>query len=728
MENNNITTLSITGMHCSSCALIIERNLKKHKGVLAANVSLPSETVLVTHEKALTTSELIKVIERSGYKAYINNQESPDENIARRAKEERRALIKLIVSTLLSIPLLLLMMKDFGMMTNGFISLIVATPIQFILGADFYKGFVSNLRARMLGMDSLIAIGTSTAYFYSLANLIKDILLEKENGHLYFETSAFLITFVLLGKWLENKSKYKTSSAVRELIGLRVKTVNLLSNGQILEIPLEQLKVGDLFLVKPGEKIATDGIVVSGESYVDMSMITGESMPISKKPGDEVVGATLNQSGALTVKAEKVGSETMLAQIIKIVQEAQGGKTNIQNFADRVSAVFVPAVLVLAFGTFTYWYFIANYSLADSLNFFISVIVISCPCALGLATPTALITGIGLGAKKGIIIKGGEAIEKMSKLDTLVFDKTGTITLGKPEVSKIINMEKISENDLIQVAASVERYSEHPLASCITNEAKNRNLSLIEVVEFKSEAGMGVSAKLRGTTIYVGSKQYVRDRIAQTLIHTNALEKGAQIFVADDDGLLGIIIIKDKIKTTSVKAVETLKKSYEIYMITGDNEEIAQAISKEAGIENTLAQVLPTGKAEEIRKLQRLDKKVAMVGDGINDSPALSQADVGIAMGNGTDISIESADVILLKNDLMDVAMALHIGKATFRKIKQNMFWALVYNLAGIPIAAGVFSAFGLLLRPEFAGLAMAFSSVSVVANSLTINRVGRHV
>ncbi len=735
--NNRVTTLSISGMHCSSCALIIERQLKKANGVLSANVNLPNDSAAITHTDNIDQIKLIRIIEGAGYKASPIDNTNPNEGIARIVREEKIALVKIICAVCLSLPLVYFMLIDIAPFLpgrglaaqySGIISFLLATPVQFILGASFYKGFLSNVKARMFGMDSLIAIGTTTAYLYSLGSLVNQIFklvpAASSDGRmpgLYFETSALLITFVLLGKWLETKSKRKTSSAIKQLIGLQVKTATLLINNELVKTPIDQLETGDVFLVKPGEKIATDGIVISGDSFVDASMITGESMPVSKKSGDRVVGATVNQNGTLTVKVEKVGSETMLAQIVRMVQEAQGSKAPIQDFADKVSAVFVPAVLCIAALTFIYWYVINGSSLAEALNYFIAVIVISCPCALGLATPTALVTGVGLGARNGIIFKGGDAIEKSNKINTIVFDKTGTITQGKPRVTKIITFGGIKEYQLLQIAGSLEKLSEHPLAACIVAEANNRAIPLQEVSDFQSHSGLGISAAIAGKIYFIGSQKYIA--FLDKIDNTSPSQEGTHVYLADQKSILGLIFIKDQVKASSKKAVEILRKSYELFMISGDNKNTAQEIAAEVGIDSVLAEILPSGKADEIKKLQSQGRKVAMVGDGINDSPALTQADIGIAMGNGTDISIESAGIVLLKNDLTDVVKALAIGKATFNKIKQNLFWALIYNLAGIPIAAGALASIGLTLRPEIAGLAMAFSSVSVVLNSLALSR-----
>jgi Cu+-exporting ATPase len=739
LKGTTITNLAVSGMHCTSCALIIERRLTKLAGVLGAHVNLANETATITHTGTISPEELITSIESAGYKAHVPDVANPNAQVLDKAKEEQGALLSFIAAAALSAPLVYLMLvpmvpflpgQAFAASSSGLLALILATPIQFGLGLRFYRGLLSNIRAGQLGMDSLIAIGTSTAYLYSLylylgyyLKVLPATSLDGNIPQLYFETSALLITFVLLGKWLETKAKHKTSAAVNRLIGLQVKTANVLINNQAVETPIDQLKLGDIFLVKPGEKIATDGVVVSGASSVDESMLTGESMPATKHVGDKVVGATVNQNGTLTARVEKVGSETMLAQIIVMVQEAQGSKAPIQDIADRISGIFVPAVFAVAVLTFGYWYFIAGSDLAVALSYFIAVIVISCPCALGLATPTALVTGIGLGAKNGIIIKGGQAVEKSDCINTIVFDKTGTITQGKPLIARIVPLTTLQENTLLQIAGSIETYSEHPLAHCIVTEANARALPLTEATDFQAQSGLGVSAKLNAKQYFIGSLNYIVAVTGRTFQFSESTLSGTQVFIADSHTLLGVIYIKDRVRSSTKQAVSALKKTYDLYMITGDNRETAQEIAAEVGIANVLAQVLPGDKAAELKKLQSRGKRVAMVGDGINDSPALTQADIGIAMGAGTDISIESAGIVLLKNDLMDVAKALTIGKATLAKIKQNMFWALVYNLAGIPVAAGLFSSLGLTLRPEIAGLAMAFSSVSVVVNSLALNK-----
>jgi len=721
MSETKVTHLKIQGMHCSSCALIIEKRLKKLDGLISANVNLVNQTATVVHTINIQPTDLITAVAKAGYKATWQNDQTQVDQEKADVGEDKRALLKAVSSAILSTPLVLFMVIQVP--SKEVISLLLATPVQFILGWGFYKGFLSNIRARFFGMDSLIAIGTSTAYFYSVYNLLKPQTGD-EMPHLYFETSALLITFVLVGKWLEAKTIKKTSSAVRDLIGLQVKTANVLVDDKIVETPIEQLKLGDIFLVKPGEKIATDGVVVDGQTYVNEAMLTGESLPVKKVPGDRVVGATINQTGSITVKVQKTGSDTMLAQIIKLVQEAQGSKAPIQNYADKISSVFVPLVLITATLTFIYWYIVASVSLDVAVTYFIAVVIISCPCALGLAVPTALSAGIGLGAKNGILFKGGESMENINRVDTIVFDKTGTITKGKPEVVTIKGSPDFDANKVLEVVASLESLSEHPLATCIVKKAQETGVNPMPVENFRAESGLGVTGEVAGVKYRLGNLDYI-DGALKSQKGVNDLEDptvfGTKIYLADEQKLLGLIIVKDELKDEASNAVKILKSKYKVAVLTGDNQETANEIARQAGIEHVIAKVLPQNKAQKIKNLQNHGSKVAMVGDGINDSPALSQANVGIAMGNGTDIAIESADIVLIKNNLLDVVKAIDIGKATFTKVKQNMFWALLYNTAAIPIAAGAFAMYGFSLKPELAGLAMMLSSISVVLNSLTI-------
>ncbi|MCL4397742.1 cadmium-translocating P-type ATPase [Patescibacteria group bacterium] len=689
------TDLSITGMHCASCALLIEQSLNKTKGVQKANVNYAAEKARVTFDDSQTTIEdLVKAVEKAGYKAAL--KENPLQH------EEETVLFKkkFIAALILSLPLLVFMFWKPPF--YEYISLILATPIQFLIGKSFYQSAWSALRMKTFNMDSLIAIGTSVAYFYSLINLILG------NSDLYFETAAFLITFVILGKYLEAKAKGRTSDAIKKLMGLQAKTARL-ANGK--DIPIEEVKTGDILLVRPGEKVPVDGVIVKGSSSIDESMVTGESLPVEKQIKDTVIGATMNKTGSFEFKATKVGAETMLAQIIKLVEEAQGSKAPIQAFADRISSYFVPAVIGIAILTFVIWYLILGTSLTFALMAFTAVIVIACPCALGLATPTAIMVGTGKGAENGILVKGGEPLEAAEKINAIVFDKTGTITHGKPEVTDIIG-----NKETLKIAASLEKHSEHALAEAIVNKAKEDKLTLSEVTKFKAIPGQGIEG-------YIGKTKYFFGRPKLTSEIENLEKQGKTVMSLTANGkVLGSVAVADTVKDTSKEAVEKLQKSgIAVYMITGDNARTAKAIASQVGITNILSEVLPEDKANEVKKLQEAGKKVAMVGDGINDAPALAQADLGIAMGSGTDVAMESGGIVIIKNDLRDVANAIDLSKTTMNKIKQNMFFALFYNVIGIPIAARVFMFAGLILRPELAGLAMALSSVSVVSNSLLL-------
>ena len=585
-------------------------------------------------------------------------------------------------------------------------------------------------------MDSLIAIGTSTAYFYSLFNFINYYIQNKsliglggaKIPELYFETAAFLITFVILGKWLEKRAKGQTSDAIKKLMGLQAKTARVIRDGETSDIPVDQVLVGDIILVRPGEKIPVDGKLVKGSSAVDESMVTGESLPVEKHVGDGVVGATINKTGSFEFIATRVGNETTLAQIIRLIEEAQGSKAPIQAFADKISAYFVPAVIGIAVLTFVVWYFFLGSTLAFALMAFTAVIVIACPCALGLATPTALMVGTGKGAQQGILIKGGEPLESACKVGAVVFDKTGTLTQGKPVVTDTVTLSEMDEDDLIMISASLEKSSEHPLAEAIYEYSKEEQIVLKEIENFKAIPGKGVTGKIGKETYYFGNRKLMIDHIGldvdQYERKLGRLEEQGKtaMLLATKKKIVGIIAVADTVKETSKEAIAALKKRHiVVYMITGDNERTAKAIASQVGIENVLAEVLPQDKASEVKKIQESGVKVAMVGDGINDAPALAQADVGIAMGSGTDVAMEAGGIVIIKNDLRDVVTAIDLSKETLAKIKQNMFFALFYNVIGIPIAARLFMGIGLVLKPELAGLAMALSSVSVVSNSLLL-------
>ncbi|AKM82621.1 TPA: copper-translocating P-type ATPase [Candidatus Berkelbacteria bacterium] len=742
MSNDKKIQINLSGMHCASCALIIEKEINKLPGIKQANVNFGAEKASIIYdEDSLKIEEITKTIKNAGYEAEIVDENMSGMDHMHHKEEAYETLRKkFIASLILSLPMLYFMLLDFFKWLPGsnlfppyigIISLVLATPVQFVIGKNFYKGTWSALRMKMFNMDSLIAIGTSVAYFYSLINYINYTISEHsliglegmKIPDLYFETAAFLITFVILGKLLEAKAKGRTSQAIQKLITLQAKTARVVRDGETKDLPIEKVVVGDIIQVRPGEKIPVDGTITKGISAVDESMITGESIPVEKNMGDKVIGATINKQGSFEFRAEKVGSDTTLSQIIKLIEEAQGSKAPIQGFADRIAAYFVPIVIGIAVLTFLIWFFPLHAGLTFSLLAFTAVIVIACPCALGLATPTAIMVGTGKGAEHGVLIKGGEPLEAANTINTIIFDKTGTLTVGKPIVTDIIGQK---EN--LQIAASLEHGSEHPLAGSILQKANEEKTDTKEVENFKAIAGHGIEGIIDGQKYYFGNRKLIADvaklnlsKFDSELIRLEEEGKTAMILSSDKE-VLGIIAVADTVKETSKKAVEKLKSmGMELYMITGDNQRTAQAIAKELGIDNVLAEVLPEDKAQEVKKLQNLGKNVAMVGDGINDAPALAQADLGIAMGSGTDVAIEAGGIVIIKNDLNDVVTAIELSRETFSKIKQNMFFALFYNVIGIPIAARVFIGLGLVLKPELAGLAMALSSVSVVSNSLLL-------
>lgn len=738
--------LSLSGMHCSSCAGLIERSLKKADGVSKASVNFAAEKALVDYDGSITSVEnLIRTVEKAGYKAQVLNQKDTAFESSKRLAEITSYRNKFITGLIFSFPMLYFMLFDFfsfmpgrGLLLPyiGIISFVLATPVQIILGAGFYKGMISALRMKTFNMDSLIAIGTSTAFLYSLFNFIMyDVRTGSFIGingakipELYFETAAFLITFVLLGKWLELRAKGQTSDAIKKLMGLQAKTARVIRNGITHDVPIDQVIKGDIILVRPGEKIPVDGKITHGSSSVDESMVTGESIPAEKNDGDTVIGATINKMGSFEFEATRVGPETTLSQIIRLIEEAQGSKAPIQAFADKISSWFVPGVITLAILTFAIWFFVVGAPLSYALMAFTAVIVIACPCALGLATPTALMVGTGKGAEHGILIKGGEPLEKACKVNAVVFDKTGTLTNGKPVVTDIDGFSSLDEDDVLAITASLERSSEHPLAEAIVNYAEEESIKTHEVSEFKAIAGHGVQGVINGEIYFFGNRKLMTDIVGISVDHINRkvarLEEQGKtaMLLASNKEILGTIAVADTVKETSREAVEKLiKRGISVYMITGDNRKTAEAIAKQLNLTHVLAEVLPQDKAQEVKKLQDQGKTVAMVGDGINDAPALAQADLGIAMGSGTDVAMETGGIVIVKNDLRDVVTAISLSKETMGKIKQNMFFALFYNVIGIPIAARALAFMGLVLKPELAGLAMALSSISVVSNSLTL-------
>ena len=738
-------TLSISGMYCAACALLIERELKKQKGVKEARVNFAAEKAYVVFDpRILNPQKLIETVKRTGYGASLS---APQLRTALESGEVIRKLaFRFWLSLSLSLPMAYFMLLDFfpGFPGGTFLppfmalfSLLLATPIQFFLGQPFYRGMWSNLRLKSFNMDSLIAIGTLVAYGYSLFHYLRYLFVYgspvgvggTKIPEIYFETAAFLVTFVLLGKWLEAKTKVKTSEAIQKLLSLQAKTARLKRNGTLVDVPLDEVQVGDLVVVRPGEKIPVDGEVVEGYSAVDESLLTGESIPVEKKPGDTVIGSTLNKTGSFTLVAQRVGKDTVLARIIQLVEEAQGSKAPIQALADRVAGVFVPIVLAVAVVAFVVWYFFLGASLSFALMALTSVVVIACPCALGLATPTALMVGTGKGAEYGILVKGGEALEKARGIEVVIFDKTGTLTHGKPRVTDMLALRG-GEEEVLGVAASLEQTSEHPLAEAILEAAQERMLSLQPVHHFETTPGQGVEGEIGGERYFLGSRRFIAERTSANwgeignTMDTWEEEGKTVVVLATTDRVLGLLAVADTVKETTPLVVRALQeKGIEVYMLTGDNRRTAQAIAREIGVDAVLAEVLPEGKVEEVKKLQARGKRVAFVGDGVNDAPALTQADLGIAMGRGADVALEAGDIVLTRNDPRDVLAALELAEKTLGKIRQNFFFALFYNLLGIPIAARVFTHFHLFLKPELAGLAMALSSVSVVTNSLLLRR-----
>lgn len=735
--------LSLSGLHCSSCANLIERAINKVPGVKEGRVNFASEKAYVVYDKSLANPEtLIEAVKKAGYGAELVNSQDTEAETKKREAETDEYFKKFLGSAVLSLPLLYFMFLDFFRFLPGasilppyvgIISLILAAPVQFYFGLNFYKGFWAALKMKTFNMDSLVAIGTSAAYFYSLINYLIYVFLTHsliglggKIPELYFETAAFLITFVTLGKWLEAKTKGRTSEAVKKLAGLQVKTARVLRNGATLDINIAEVVKGDIVIVRPGEKIPVDGKITKGHSAVDESMITGESLPLEKNVGDNVIGSTINKNGSFEFEAVRVGADTALARIIRLIEDAQGAKAPIQAFADRISAFFVPTVIILALITFVVWFFILGASLSFALMAFTAVIVIACPCALGLATPTAIMTGTGQGALRGILIKGGEVLEVADKIKTIVFDKTGTLTKGRPEITDVKSLGELSEKEIVAIAASLEKLSEHPLAEAIYNHAQNNQIELEEVSDFQALPGRGVKGKIKGVYYFLGNRLMMLEFNKTLALNLPDYEEQGKtlMFLADDKEVIGVVAVADQLRASSKEAIsKLLSKGFNVYMISGDNKKTAQAIANQLGIKNVLAEVLPEDKANEIKKLQATGQKVAMVGDGINDAPALTQADLGIAMGGGTDIAMESGGIVIVNNNPMDVVSALELSKETMTKIKQNMFFALFYNVIGIPIAARLFVGFGLVLNPELAGLAMAMSSVSVVSNSLLLKR-----
>ncbi|MEK5639389.1 copper-translocating P-type ATPase [Paenibacillus rhizosphaerae] len=726
----------ITGMTCAACATRIEKGLSRLSGVTEANVNLALETARVEYMPGtVTVQDMMHKVEQLGYKA-IPKQEAKDTAELRRQEIQHKRW-KWMMSAILSLPLLWAMVGHFSftawipvpsLFMNPWFQLIVATPVQFIIGGQFYVGAYKALRNWSANMDVLVALGTSAAYFYSLYLTIASAAMGMNHSvEMYYETSSILITLILVGKWFEALAKGRSSEAIKSLMGLQAKTALVLRDGKEVSIPVADVAAGDTVIVRPGEKIPVDGRVLEGSSSVDESMLTGESLPVEKRAGDNVVGATLNKNGVLRIRATKVGSETALAQIIKVVEEAQGSKAPIQRIADVISGIFVPIVVGIAIVTGLAWYFLVDPGhFAPALEKAIAVLVIACPCALGLATPTSIMAGSGRAAEFGILFKGGEHLESAQDVQVVVLDKTGTVTSGKPQLTDVVPAPLMTEQSLLRMTAAVEKHSEHPLAEAIVAGAQERSkgLPLPEAKDFANLPGYGVSARVDGRFVLIGTRKLMAERgvaLDSAIPVMNRLEEAGKtaMLVAVDGRYAGLVAVADTIKETSREAVSRLQEmGIEVVMITGDNERTAQAIAAQAGIRRVLAEVLPEGKAEEVKKLQQAGRKVAMVGDGINDAPALATADIGMAIGTGTDVAMEAADVTLMRGDLNAIADAILMSRRTMGNIKQNLFWALAYNTVGIPIAAAGF------LAPWLAGAAMAFSSVSVVLNALRLQRV----
>lgn len=717
--------IQLTGMSCASCALNIEKHLSKQQGIKKAKVNFGSEKAIIDYDnKIISIDKLINTINKLGYSAKRTDNTTQRSN----EKEQKKLKNLFIISAILSLPLLLAMLVSllhidtlFGLnnLHNPLFQFIIATPIQFIIGFRFYKNSYHSLKAKSPNMDVLIVLGSSSAYFYSIYN---SFIPGTKHPDLYFEASALIITLILLGKYFEAIAKGKTSAAIKKLLNLHSKTARIFKNNEEVDIPIEDVKVKDIVIVRPGEKIPVDGLIIEGTSAIDESMITGESIPVEKQINDEVIGATINKFGTFKFKATKIGQDTMLAQIIKTVEDAQNSKAPIQRLADKVAGIFVPIVLIIAVITFLIWHLgFGNFN-AGLINA-VAVLVIACPCSLGLATPTAIMVGTGIGAENGILIKNGESLEKAYKLTAIVLDKTGTVTKGEPKLTDIISVSDINEKKLLELAGIAEKKSEHPLGVAIYEASKKTFASIPDPTHFRAIPGKGVMALINKQEIYVGTKKLIKElkittkEIEQKLKEIEQTGKTAMIIVVNKK-ILGLLAVADTLKEHSKTAISELQNmGLAIFMLTGDNQLTAKAIAKQVGITKVLAEVLPEDKATTITKLKQQGFIVAMVGDGINDAPALVAADLGIAIGSGTDIAIEASDITLISGNLKTIPTAIRLSKQTMTKIRQNLFWAFFYNIAAIPLAA-----WG-LLQPIIAGGAMAFSSVSVISNSLSLKK-----
>lgn len=738
-------TFAITGMNCASCAQTIEKATRKLDGVLEANVNLATEKMNIQYDaSAVSVSDIMDAVSNAGYEARedIESAESVDEDREKKQRAIKNLWKRVWISAVFSVPLLYIAMGHllgaplpsvidpaFNPAAFAIIQIVLTLPVVIVNRSIYAVGYKTLFRGHP-NMDSLIAIGTGAAFLYGIFATIMILWGEVSFANdLYFETAAVILALITLGKYLETLTKGKTSDAIKKLMGLAPKTAIVVRDGKEVEISIDEVVVGDTLIVKPGEKMPVDGLVLEGMTSVDESMLTGESIPVEKTAGDNIIGASINKNGTIQYKATKVGKDTALSQIIKLVEDAQGSKAPIAKVADIISGYFVPIVIGLAILSGLAWYFGGQTGLF-ALTIFISVLVIACPCALGLATPTALMIGTGKGAENGVLIKSGVALETTHKLQTIVFDKTGTITEGKPKVTDIVVANGVKENELLALAASAEKGSEHPLGEAIVKGAEDRELTFMKTRSFSAIPGYGIEVTIDDKNLLLGNRKLMDDRnISLDSLENSSNQLASQgktpMYIAMNGKIAGIIAVADTVKENSLKAIQKLHDmGIEVAMITGDNKRTAEAIAKQVGIDRVLSEVLPEDKASEVKKLQDEGRKVAMVGDGINDAPALAQADVGIAIGSGTDIAMESADIVLMRSDLMDVPTAVQLSKSTIKNIKQNLFWAFAYNTAGIPVAMGIlFLLGGPLLSPIFAAAAMSFSSVSVLLNALRLKR-----